>query len=280
MATQPSDPAGVEDWYRRGLDELHRHLFHFEAASLPRAVEAFRSATDLESDNSGYWVGLGFALDASDLPREALAAFRRANELSPDDEEAEVFVLTLLSELGPESEAMAAVEAHAERTGVDLTSLRDDLTAAGMPVDARALLMNGFIRARNFVRSRLEDEIERSQRTQDPEDWAQEVESERRSCTEMQAELERAVEIDRVPPELRDVTEWAIRLGVGDDVCRRSLVEGLTTDERSVVLDVIRERATSIHRWLDTFEDGPMTREAGAFMYLLLGVEEMGNEAS
>ena len=280
MATQPSNPAGAEDQYHGGLAELHRYLFHFEAVALPRAVEAFRFATELWPDNSAYWAGLGFALDASDMPEEALTAFRRAKEVNPDDEEVEVFVLTLLSELGPEREAMAAVEGLAARKGVDLKSLRKDLAAAGMPVDARALLMNGFIRARNFLRSRLEDDIERSQRKQDPENWARRVESERQDCAKMQEELRHDLDPDQVPAGLRDVTPWAIRLGVGDDGCRSKLVEGLTTAERSAMLGVIQEHATSIHLWLDTFGDELMTSEAAAFMYLLLGADETNASVS
>jgi len=131
-------------------EELHQYLFHFEEASLPRTVDAFRLATSLDPDSAGHWAQLGYSLDASDLPREALVAFRRAGEIDPADEEVEVFVHTLLSELGPEREAMSAVDALAKRNGVDLESLRRDLTAAGVPVDARSLLMNGFIRARHL----------------------------------------------------------------------------------------------------------------------------------
>ncbi|MDH3207859.1 MAG: hypothetical protein OEO79_14740 [Gemmatimonadota bacterium] len=280
VAIQPSDPSRAEDQYHRGLAELHRYLFHFEAASLPRAVEAFRSATETEPDNAGYWAGLGFVLDASDLPREALAAFRHAREVNPDDEEVEVFILTLLSELGPEREALAAVEALAERDGIDLDSLREELTAAGMPVDARALLMNGFIRARNFLRSRLEDDIERSERTQNPDAWSEQVESERQDCAKMRKELEHDIDPQRVPAGLRDVTPWAIRLGIGDDVCRNRLLEGLTTGERAAMLGAIRQHAASIHSWLDAFGNEPMTPEATAFMYLLLGADETSEMAS
>ena len=243
-------------------------------------MEAFRLATELVPDDAGYWAGLGFALDASDLPEEALAAFRHAKEVDPDDEEVEVFVLTLLSELGPEREAMAAVEAVAKRVGVDLEALREELTAAGMPVDARALLMNGFIRARNFLRSRLEDEIERSHRMQDPEAWRRQAESGRVDCSKMQEELENDIDPERVPAGLRDVTPWAIRLGVGDDVCRRLLVESLTTGERSTLLGLLQDHAASVHSWLDTFGDKPMTPEAAAFMYLLLGADETNLMAS
>ncbi len=274
MASQPSDPAGAENQFDRGLAELDRYLFYFEEAALPRAVQAFRSATALAPDNAGHWAALGFALDAADMAGEAMVALRRANEVDPENEEIAVFVLTLFSESGPEPEAMAAVEAHAKRKGVDLESLRRDLTDAGMPVDSRTLIMNGFLRARNFLRSSLQDAIDRSHRVRDPKEWARQAEAERRECNERQEELRNNIDPDRVPAELRDVTPWAIRLGVGHDVCRSRLAERLTPDERSALLDVIRRHATSIHLWLDAFGDKPMTPEAAAFMYLLLGVEE------
>jgi tetratricopeptide (TPR) repeat protein len=274
VTSQPSDPAGAQARFERGLAELHQYLFHFEEAALPRAVNFFRSATTLAPDEASHWAALGFALDASDLPEEAMAALRCANEVDPEDEEVEVFVLTLFSELGPEREAMAAVEALAKRKGVDIEFLREELADAGMPVDARALLMNGFLRARNFLRSTLEDAIERSQRKRDPEEWARQAEAERRECLEMQEELQSNFDYDQVPAGLHDVMPWAVRLGVGDDVCRSMLVERLTTGERSSLHGVIRKQASSIQLWLDTFDDKPMTPEAAAFMYLLLGMEE------
>jgi len=280
VASQPSDSAGAESHFDRGLNELDRYLFHFEEAALLRAVDAFRLATALAPGNAGHWAALGFALDAADMPGDAIVAFRRAKEVDPEDEEIEVFILTLFSESGPEPEAIAAVEALAERKGVDLASLRRDLTDAGMPVDARTLLMNGFLRARNFLRSRLEDAIEQSHRTHDPKERARQAEAEGRECGEMQEALRNDVDPEGVPAGLRDVTPWAIRLGVGDDVCRSMLTERLTSDERSALLDVIGRHATSIHLWLDAFGDKPMTTEAAAFMYLLLSVEETNATAS
>ncbi len=280
MVSQTTDPARAEGHFDRGLAELHQYLFHFMEAALPRAVDAFRLATTLAPNKASHWVALGSALDASDLPVEAMAALRHANEVDPEDNEVEIFVLTLLSESGPEREAMAAVEALAKRNGVDLESLRRELADAGMPVNARALLMNGFLRARNFLRSTLEDAIERSHRVHDPEEWARQAESEQRDCFETQEELQDNLNPNQVPDGLHDVMPWAIRLGVGDDVCRSMLVERLTTGERSSLLRVIRKHASSIHSWLDTFQDKPMTPEAAAFMYLLLGVEEKNTTGS
>jgi len=77
-----------------------------------------------------------------------------------------------MSALGPEGEAMAAGESLPSRKDVDLDSMRRELTDADMPVGGRTLLMNGFLRARNFLQSILEDAIDRFQRAHDPAEWA------------------------------------------------------------------------------------------------------------
>lgn len=279
MASKPLDTTGAEAHFNRGLGELHRYLFYFEETALPRAVDAFRLATTLDTDQAAYWAALGFALDASDLPDEAMIVLRRANEIDPEDEEVEVFVLTLLSELGPEPEAMAAVEALAKRKGVDLDLLRQELANADMSINARAFLMNGFLRARNFLRSTLEDAIERSHGKSSPEEYARQTEADLQECFEMQEELQKDFDAGRVPNVLHDVGPWAVRLGVGDDVCRSTLFERLTSDERSTLFSVIDKHASSINSWLDMLEGKPMTIEAAAFMYLLLGVEETNFQA-
>lgn len=279
MASQHSDPAGAATHYQLGLAALDQYLFYFEDAALPRAVDAFKLATTLAPDKAAHWAALGFALDASDLPVEALAALRRAHEIDPADEQVEVFVLTLLSELGPEPEAMAAVQDLAKRKQVDLESLRQELVAADTPVDARALLMAGFIRARNFMRSTLEDAIERSQRKYTAKQLAQQAQSEWQDCLATQQQLQENFAPDRVPAGFEDVTPWALRLGIGDDVYRSMLLERLTSDERSTLHSLAATHATAIHAWLDTFADQPLSAEAAAFMYLLLGVEETSTQS-
>ena len=54
VAMQPADATRAEHQYQRGLAELHRYLFHFEAVSLPRAVGAFRLATKLGPGHACY----------------------------------------------------------------------------------------------------------------------------------------------------------------------------------------------------------------------------------
>ncbi|GMV06232.1 MAG: hypothetical protein AMXMBFR53_25080 [Gemmatimonadota bacterium] len=261
--------------FHQGLTEVERYFYEFDDATLTRAVAAFRAATEADPGHVMSWSALGFALDAAGRPEAALAALRRAATLDPTDHDVEVFVMTLLSEGGAEAAAMGAVEAAADRQGVDLAALREELAAAGMPTDVHTLILNGFIRARNFLRSRLEDEIERMRKHADAAGWARLREAEEKICEDMLLELEREVDGEHVPAEFRAMTAWAARLGLGDDYCRARMAEGLAPEERAEVREAVREHASDIQAWLDTFEPGSMPPEAAAFMYLLLSVEEM-----
>ena len=256
-----------------GLVELKRFLVDFDETDLERAIDYFRTATQLCSGNANYWVGLGFALDMKDESNAALDAMRRATELDPADEEAEVFVLTLLAEAALETEALSGLEELAARTGFDLDSLRHDLVAAKMPVDALTILKNGFLHPRNFVRSRLEDAMDRVELSN--ASCGSHGEDNLDDCHDRLSELEREVALDRVPQILRHLIPWVIRLGVGDDPCRAILVAKLTRDERDEALQDFREYHSAVHAWLDSFGEGALSSEASAFMYTLLAIEEM-----
>jgi len=269
--------ASGEARFEQGLRELDRYLFHLEDAALPHAIQSFRAATELTPQHLESWVALGFALDAAGIPDEAATALRCARKIAPDDQEIEVFVTTLLSESGPESEALESVRALAERRGVDLESLRSNLNAADMPTDSRTVLLNGFLSARSFVRSRLEDLIARQARCTEATLQAAADEDE---CDALQEDLRASLDVDCLPGQFRELTPWVIRLGIGDDVCRGLLMEDLTRAERAELHRLIQLHAPRVHDWLDKFDDESMTPEAAAFMYLLLGVEEMGASES
>ena len=256
-----------------GLRELSDYLLHFDEAGLTRAVDAFRIATRLSPANAGYRVALGFALDARGDSDAALAAMRRATELDPEDEETEVFVLTLLAEAGRESEALTAIDDLAKRTGLDIESLGREVADAGMPVDARTLLANGFIHARNFIRSRLDDAIDRAERSNAAAGSQSDTELE--DCLERRAELEREIDPGLIPSNLRHLLPWVFRLGVGDDPCRALLIGELTEDESAEALRDFDAHAAAVHAWLDSFGDDSLPTEAAAFMYSLLALEEM-----
>lgn len=259
--------------FDRGLIRLRGYLTGFDDAGLERALRHFRIAARMSPKNANYWVGLGFALDLQDESAAALAAMRRAHQLEPADEEAEVFVLTLLAQTGQETEALSGIAELAARSGVDIQLLRRDLAAAGMRDDALTLLYNGFLHPRNFVRSRLEDAMDRVERFDASKGKL--VEADPDDCRDRLTALEREVEAGRVPSSLRHLIPWVLRLGVGDDPCRAMLVEGLTAEEREEVILDFRGFAASVHTWLDSFDAGSMPPEAAAFMYALLAVEEM-----
>lgn len=73
----------------------------------------------------------------------------------------------------------------------------------------------------------------------------------------------------------RPLAPWAARLGAGDDVCRPLLFATLSVAERSELQEIAGECASAAHQWLDEFGSRPLTDEAAAVMYLLLGIEEM-----
>ena len=207
---------------------------------------------------------------------QALACFRKARRLDPDDRISEVYVLTLLAEMGREKQALAGIRAAAKRHGLDLAKLRRELAAARFPADARTLVMNGFIHARNFKRSAIGDEAERIRNEREPGRARRNADAERKECLKHQKALARSFEASRVPAAFRVLAPWASRYGVGDDVCRPLLMARLTRAQRAKLIRLVDAHARAINAWLDTFPQGKkMTAEAAAFLYLTEGVEEM-----
>lgn len=262
-----------EERFNAGLVELRRYLSDFDEAGLERAAGLFRAATRLSPSQPDYWVGLGYVLDMREEPEAALAAMRRAQELDTTDEEAEVYVLTLLAEAGDEAAALSGIEGLAARTDVDLKQLKQELAAAEMPIDALTILKNGFIYPRNFVRSRLEDLMDRAERSQGSS--KKQVEADLEECREQLAELEREFDSARVPPDFRELVTWVLRLGVGDDPSRALLAETLSENEKDRFVRELRQLDVAVNAWLDSFSDKPLTPEAAAFMYTLLAAEEI-----
>ena len=206
---------------------------------------------------------------------QALACFRQALRLAPRDRISEVYALTLLAEMGREKEALAGIKAAAKRHDLHLARLRRALLAAGFPADAETLLMNGFIHARNFMRSAIADKAERIRDARAPGRAQRRAEAERKDCREHQKALARGFDASRVPAEVRALAPWASRYGVGDDVCRPVLLGSLTKAQRGKLIRAVDAHAGEIHTWLDGFPRGKMTTEAAAFLYLAEGVEEI-----
>ncbi|HEU4441640.1 MAG TPA: hypothetical protein VFR83_06440, partial [Burkholderiales bacterium] len=243
---------------------------------LNRAREELERAVERRPKHAPSQAALGFVYDQGGTrnAKQALACMREAQRLKPADKIYETYVITLLQESGHEKEALAALVAAAPRHDVDLKDLRRQLAKAGMKADAAALLTNGFIRARNFLKSQLADEAERILNRLQPGRARRESCAQHERCAQDQRELQRGFDASRVPESLRALSRWASRYGVGDDYCRPYLLKRLATKERAQLVRAVDRHAASIHAWLDTFAEGKMPAEAAAFMYLALAAEE------
>jgi tetratricopeptide (TPR) repeat protein len=250
-------PSGL----RKRLLQARRHL---EQAIAQRPKHAASHAA------------LGYTNDHLGRRQEqALACFRDAIRLAPGDRISEVYALTLLAEMGREKQALAGIKAAAKRHELDLAKLRRALAAAGFRADASMLVMNGFIHARNFMRSAIANEAERIRDARAPGRAQRRAEAQRKACREDQKALARRFDAARVPAEIRVLAPWASRYGVGDDVCRPFLLRSLTRAQRAKLIRAVDAHAGEIHAWLDGFPRGKMTTEAAAFLYLAEGVEEI-----
>jgi tetratricopeptide (TPR) repeat protein len=265
--------------YQLAVLLLSKYGWTYEAKLLSQAREQLNRAIEIRPKHARTHGALGYAYDLSESGAErALACFREAHRLNPRDREYDVYVLTLLRETGREQEALAEIEVAAPRHGVDLHALRRDLAEAGMPSDAGALL-GGFIHARNFFKSSLSDEADRTLNALQPGRARREAVAQRRRCIEDQRELERSFDASRVPESVRALASWASRYGIGDDVCRPYLLGRLGKKQRATLIREVDERAQPIQAWLDSFGGGLMPTEAAAFMYLTIGVEEIREQS-
>ena len=247
-----------------------------QPALLGRAREQLTRAVLLQPAHAPSHAALGYTFDLEeDGAERALECFRKAHRLAPQIKTWEIFGLTLLAETGREDEAIAGMESAAPTHDVDLRTLREELMRAGFPTDARTLLANGFLHARNFFRSDLLDEAERILNRLDRGRKRRVAAGELAACRGMQRELERRFDRANVPAAIRPLARWARRYGVGDDVCRPLLLKRLSRTERATLIRKVDERSETIHAWLDTFGAGSMPIEAGAFLYLLSGVDEI-----
>ena len=81
----------------------------------------------------------------------------------------------------------------------------------------------------------------------------------------------------QVPADLRDLLPLAEKWGIGDDVARSHFQGTASQAERDALKSALTGRNKRITEWLDSFSDAkPMSDEATAFMYMQLGLDEMG----
>jgi tetratricopeptide (TPR) repeat protein len=273
-----ADADDAESRYKLAVLFLAEYGRTYEPEWLSPACEHLAAAIKLRPNHAQSHAALGYAYDFTKGGGEqALACFREARRLNPQDRVCDVYFLKLLEQTGRNSEVRVEIKAAALRYDVDLPALRRKLRAAGMPTDARTLLINGFSGPR--FKSLLADKAERILNTLAPGRARMEAAAERARCSEDQRQLERTFDSSRVPESVRALAHWAGRYGVGDDDCRTFLLRRLSKKQRAALTHEIDENADSIHAWLDSFGDALMPLEAAAFMYLALGVEEIREQS-
>jgi tetratricopeptide (TPR) repeat protein len=243
---------------------------------LARAEKLLRRAIELDPKHALSHAKLGYTYhQRGDRLEQALASFQKARELDPKNAIVDVYVPTILVEMYKEPDALAELTAVARRRKVNLAQLRKKLRKVGFPVDARTLLTNGFIRARNFLWSATMNEAERIQNSLDRGRKQRVAKEELDECMEHQRELKRGFDASRVPPAIRSLASAASRFGVGDDVCRPILMKRIPKQQLGKLIRDSDKLARKVDEWLNTFPEGQMSAEAAAFMYLLNGIDEI-----
>ena len=80
----------------------------------------------------------------------------------------------------------------------------------------------------------------------------------------------------KVPKHLRDLLPIAAKWGIGDDIIRDDFQQKAPENEKQELGELLNGRGQAISEWLDSFGSNPMPPEAAAFMYMMLGLDEMG----
>ncbi|MEX2154718.1 MAG: hypothetical protein WD825_15355, partial [Gemmatimonadaceae bacterium] len=190
-----------------------------EDGVLARAELLLQRAVELNPKHARSHAALGFARhqlgNRLDL---ALSCFQAAHKLDPKNQTVDVYVPTILAEMGREKEAQAELARVARRWKVGLAKLRRELANVGFEADAATLLANGFIRARNYLWSQLSDEAERIRNALDRTRKHRRANAELDECAARQRELKREFRVARVPASIRSLASVASRFGIGDDV--------------------------------------------------------------
>ncbi len=79
-----------------------------------------------------------------------------------------------------------------------------------------------------------------------------------------------------VPVEIRSLLPLAVTWGIGDDAIRSDVVEAATDADKHSLASALDGKLGAIDRWITSFPEVSMSREAEAFMYLCEAVEELG----
>lgn len=244
---------------RRRRDELRR------CAGILRALGSDSPREGIFDALSGY---LSHQLNGG--ASETLAVWRRAVRLAPGESVYRLYLAAVLSEAGKERSARQHVRLLARHWRVDLKALTGGLRRAGFEVSARTLLDNGFPHPRNTFESCLRDRAREGATAREPSGASMPFSE----CVRIRKRAMRGFRSARVPHALRGLMRWAKSLGTGDDLCRTAFLMALDPRVRVEVARGVRQHARSIQEWLDGFGSRRLSREATAFMYLSLAVEE------
>ena len=88
---------------------------------------------------------------------------------------------------------------------------------------------------------------------------------------------ESRLDSSKVPSDLVDLVPLAEKWGIGDDLIREDFQSKATVADKQALAKALTGRNTRITQWLDSLpKDAPMSEEAAAFMYMQLGLDEMG----
>jgi tetratricopeptide (TPR) repeat protein len=256
--------------------DLYAFILPDTEGVLTRAEKLLVRAIEIDPKHARSYAKLGYTYhQRGDRLEQALASFQKARELDPKNAIVDVYVPTILVEMYREPEALAELTAVARRQKVNLVKLRKELARVGFPADARTILANGFIRARNFLWSATVNEAERIENSLDRGRKQRVAREELDECMKHQRELKRAFYASRVPAAIRSLASAASRFGVGDDVCRPILMKRIPKQQLGKLIKASDKLAKKVNEWLNTFPEGQMSTEAAAFMYLLSGIDEI-----
>ena len=81
---------------------------------------------------------------------------------------------------------------------------------------------------------------------------------------------------EKVPEQFRDLIPLAQKWGIGDDVIRADLHNTASDEDKESLKESLNGRTNAINQWLDSYGNSKMSVQARAFMYMLLGLDEMG----
>lgn len=283
---KPYENAVARQPYRaEALYELSIVLLAFyqptaSAALLHRAKLVVRRLVRLAPLLADAHALLGWTLDCgARAPQAAIHALEEAHRLAPADRLVETLLLTLLAEHAAADVVMPRLEAAAQRQGIDLAGIRQQLQAQSFPLDPHTLLLNAFPHARNAFRAWIATEAERIDQQRQPARHAALQRRAQEDCLEERRRVRKAFRPERVPAALRPCIPWALKYGIGDDPCRAHFLAQMSKREQHTLQQRLAEHASALHDWLDSFGQNRLSTEAAAFLYLLQAYEELRTDA-